>query len=182
MRKLNLGCGRDYRDGCVNVDFNLEVRADLYADLSVNLPFADDSIDEVLLDNVLEHIPRPRYFLFMDDLYRVCKAGARISVYVPHYSGMYAFKHPAHYVYFGVGTMHLHQPEILFSGERYSKARFNVVEERLLFFHHNLVNHRLLSKLPINWLFNFSLDWKQLMERFQFFGFDEIYYSLEVVK
>lgn len=72
--------------------------------------------------------------------------------------------------------------EAPFNAERYSTARFRVKQERLLFFHHNLVNYPVLSMLPISWLFNFSTPWKLLMERFQFLGFDEIYYELEVVK
>ena len=61
-------------------------------------------------------------------------------------------------------------------------VRGRLKKERLLFFHHNLVNYPLLSKLPINWLFNANKAWRLLMERFQFLGFDEIYYELEVVK
>jgi len=182
MRRLNLGCGRDYREGWVNVDFNRILKADIYADFAQALPFADDSFGEVLLDNVLEHVPRDRFFAFLEELHRICVRGARIAVYAPHYSGMFALKHPAHYTYFGVGTFHLLAPEAPPTGERYSKARFNVVKERLLFFHHNLVNFPFLSRLPINGLFNFGLHWRQLMERIQFLGFDEIYYELEVVK
>lgn len=182
MTRLNIGCGKDYREGWLNFDMNREVKADVYADMSEGLPFRDNSIAEVVLDNVLEHVPRERFFGFLEELHRVCRHDARIEIYVPHYSSMYAFKHPAHYMYFGVGSFHLYDPRVPFNGERYTKARFEVVQERLLFFHHNLVNHRTLSKLPINWLFNWNIDWRQLMERLQFFGFDEIYYELRVVK
>jgi hypothetical protein len=55
--------------------------------------------------------------------------------------------------------------------------------ERLLFFHHNLINAIFLSRLPLNGLFSFGgVLWQELMERFQFLGFDEIHYELEVVK
>jgi hypothetical protein len=75
------------------------------------------------------------------------------------------------------------QPEAQFTGERYGAARFKVRQERLLFFHHKLINAMFLSRMPINGLFNFGgLLWQELMERFQFFGFDEIYFELEVVK
>lgn len=182
INRINLGCGKDYRKGWINVDSNEEVKADLYSDFSEGLPFEDNFADMILLDNVLEHIQAEKYFYFVEELHRVCKPGARIMIYVPHYSGMYATKHPAHYKCFGIGSLDTFSPKEAFNGERYSKARFNVVNERLLFFHHNLVNMKFLSRLPINWLFNLGRAWQLIMERFQFFGFDEIFYELEVLK
>ncbi len=182
MTRLNLGCGRDYRDGWVNVDANRSVRADVYTDFSGPLPFANNTADELLLDNVIEHVPRPRFFPFMDELHRVCAPGATIRIYAPHFSGIFALKHPGHDLYFGAGTFALFEPEAPFNGERYGKARFYVRSERLLFFHHNLVNYPWLSKLPVNALFNLNDACRVFMERFQFLGFDEIYYELEAVK
>ena len=180
--KLNLGCGRDYREGWLNVDVNREVKADVYLDMAEGLPFRDNSAAYAVLDNVLEHVPRDRYFHFVEELHRVCVAGAHIEVYVPHYSGMHALKHPAHHMFFGIGSFDLFEPDAPFNAERYSTARFRVLEQRLLFFHHNLVNYPVLSKLPINGPFNWGTGWQLLMERFQCFGFDEIRYRLHVVK
>ena len=180
--KINMGCGRDYKLGWINVDFNKEVKADIYADLTKRLPFKDNFADLILLDNVLEHIPADKFFFFMDELYRISKPGALIQIYVPHFSGIYALKHPAHYRYFGIGSFDIMRPEKPFNYERYTKARFKIKEEKLLFFHHNLIKFKFLSKIPINWIFNFTRTWQLLMERFQIFGFDEIYYELEVYK
>lgn len=182
MIKLNLGCGNDYRKGWINVDFNKEVKADVYADFAKKLPFKDNYADVVLLDNVLEHIMPERYFAFLEELYRICKHGAIVHIYTPHYSGMYAFGHPAHYKYFGIGSFDFMRHEDAFNGERYTKARFDVCEQKLFFFHRKLINHPILSKLPINWIFNFSEQWQKLMERFQFFGFDESYFKLRAWK
>ncbi|MFO7974348.1 MAG: hypothetical protein R6V12_06930 [Candidatus Hydrogenedentota bacterium] len=182
MLKLNLGCGRDYREGWLNADINRAVKADMYLDMREGLPFHDNAVGHVMLDNVLEHVPRNRYFGFLEELHRICMPEAKIEVYAPHYSGIFAFKHPAHYVYFGVGSFDLFDEAAPFNGERYIKARFRVRQQRLLFFHHNLVSYPWLSKLPINWMFNGASVWQLIMERFQFCGFDEIYYRLEVLK
>lgn len=182
MVKLNLGCGADYKPGWLNADLNPLVKADIRLDMACDLPFSSDSLNCVLLDNVVEHLPRARFFPFMDELHRVCASGARIIILAPHYSGMHALKHPRHEIYFGIGTFDVFRPESLFNRERYSRSRFETVQERLLFFHHNLVNHPFLSRLPINGAFNVSRSWQLLMERFQFLGFDEIRYELEVVK
>jgi SAM-dependent methyltransferase len=179
--KINLGCGTDYKKGWINVDFNKEVNADVYADFKKRLPFPSNYADYILIDNVLEHVERNRLFPFLEELHRICKKGAILEIFVPHYSGMYAFKHPTHYNYFGINSFSTLEENAPFNGERYTKARFRLVSERLLFFHHNLVNTKLLSKLPINWLFNFSKNYQLIMERFQFLGFDEIRYVLKKI-
>jgi SAM-dependent methyltransferase len=181
-RKLNLGCGNDYKKGFINVDFNKEIKADVYCDLTKKLPFKDDYADLVYMDNSLEHIPSDKYFSFLQELHRICKPNAKIIIYVPHYSGMYAFRHPTHYKFFGIGSFDIFSPKKGFAGERYSKVRFITKEERLLFFHHNLFKLRFFSKLPINWMFNFNRTWQLIMERFNFFGYDEILYVLRTVK
>ena len=183
--KLNLGCGNEYKEGWINIDVNKKVKADIYHDLTKRFPFKDGYIDEILLDNVLEHIKKDYYFKFLKEIHRICKKGAKIHIYVPHFSGMYAFTHPTHYNYFGVGSFDIWKPEDTATGERYGddKVRFDVKEEKLLFFHHNLTNFKFLSKLPINWIFNFGgRNYQQLWQKFYIWGFDEIYYQLEVIK
>lgn len=182
MVSLNLGCGRDYRANAINVDYNRAVRADLYCDFTEGLPFAADSVDCAHLDNVLEHVARDAYLALLEELHRVCRPGATIYIHVPHASGVFALTHPTHYSYFGVGSFDTFTPEEGFNGERYSDARFIIRREHLYFFHHNLVTMPWLSALPINGIFNFGRMWKRAMERFQVFGFDEIYYELEVYK
>ena len=184
MIRLNMGCGLDYREGdeWVNVDFNTGVQADVYINFNDPLPFDDDTINYILLDNVLEHINPGEYFGFLEELHRICKSGAIIDVYVPHYSGMYALKHATHYKFFGVGSFDIFRPEDCFNGERYSNARFNLAKEELLFFHHKLASMRWLTKLPINWFLNFSRNWQLATEKFHLWAPDEIHYWLEVVK
>jgi len=180
--KLNIGSGKTYLKGWINVDNNKSVKADVYADITKKLPFKSNYTDLILLDNVLEHVTPEKYFKFLEELHRVCKPGARIIIYVPHFSGMYATKHATHYNCFGIGSFDIFRPEGTFNGERYSKARFELVSERLLFFHHKLQSMKFLSKLPINWLFNCCRTCQLLCERFQIFNFDEIKYQLSVVK
>lgn len=185
MKKLNLGCGRDYREGWINLDFNKEVKADIYHDLEkFPYPFKDNEFDLIYLDNVLEHVKD--IFKCIDELWRISKPEAIIIIFVPHFSGIYATKHLAHYHQFGMGTFDIYK-EISgldkgFNDERYGKARFEIIEQKLLYFHHNSVEIPLLSKLPINGLFNFSRNWKLILEKFFPLKFDEITYKLKVIK
>ena len=83
--KLNLGCGGHRMDGYVNVDKygNPDILHDLE---TFPWPWEGNSVQEVQLNHVLEHLGESAavYFGIIKELYRICKAGARIHIGVPH--------------------------------------------------------------------------------------------------
>lgn len=81
-QKLNLGCGGDKRSGYVNVDIDENVEPDLVADIG-DLPYDDNSVDEIILQDVLEHTADPLKWL--NECYRVLKSGGDIYVRVPDF-------------------------------------------------------------------------------------------------
>lgn len=179
--RLNLGCGLDYRKGnWLNMDFNRTVKADIYCDIEKGIPLETNSIDYVYADMVLEHVKD--IFFVMDELWRVCKPGAIIEIYVPHYSGVYATKHLAHYKCYGIGSFDIMRKEITFAGERYNKALFRLKKEELIFWTHDSAKFKWIYYITPNFLFNFSRMWQQFIERFFPLSFDEIHYILEVEK
>jgi hypothetical protein len=85
LLKLNLGCGSRRFDGYVGVDKH--GTPDVRHDLEVfPWPWPDSSVAAVKLIHVLEHLGRdPDVFIgIMKELHRVCAAGARIEIAVPH--------------------------------------------------------------------------------------------------
>ena len=82
--RLNLGCGRDRREGYVNVDINPEVRPDVVADLREKLPFGDEKADEIWLQDVLEHLTREEGRRLLGECFRVLAQRGRIQVRVPN--------------------------------------------------------------------------------------------------
>jgi hypothetical protein len=95
--RLNLGCGMNRLDGYVNVDRHGE--PDLRHDLEVfPWPWPDDSVSEILLKHVMEHLGRDPivYLEIMKELYRVCQDGATIQVVVPHHRHEHFFNDPTH--------------------------------------------------------------------------------------
>jgi SAM-dependent methyltransferase len=97
--RLNLGCGQNKLDGFVNVDRQGAANPDVQHDLECfPWPFADQSVDEVLMSHVLEHLGRdPQVFIgIFRELYRVCKGGALIRIAVPHPRHDYFLGDPTH--------------------------------------------------------------------------------------
>jgi hypothetical protein len=84
-------------EGYVNVDKYGE--PDLRHDLEVlPWPWPDDSVSEVLLKHVLEHLGQVPsvYLAIMQELYRVCQDGAKIRVMVPHHRHDHFYNDPTH--------------------------------------------------------------------------------------
>ena len=85
--KLNLGCGSKILKDYVNVDkfeyYNPNVVHDLE---NTPYPFDTDSVDEIILSHVLEHIGQnPEVFNnIIKEFYRICKNNSIIDIRVPH--------------------------------------------------------------------------------------------------
>ena len=96
--KLNVGCGRDIRDGYVNIDGvalpGIDHRVDLDDCAATPLPLPDDHFQELELSHVLEHLKNP--LPLMQELYRVAAPGGRLLVKVPHAGHDDAWVDPTH--------------------------------------------------------------------------------------
>lgn len=83
--KLNLGCGEKRFPGYVNVDkFGTP---DLKHDLEkFPWPWPDNSVSEILLIHVLEHLGQQTFFFLgiIKEIYRVCQPDAQVHITVPH--------------------------------------------------------------------------------------------------
>jgi predicted SAM-dependent methyltransferase len=81
--KINLGCGQRFHPDWLNVDLqpaSAEVRK---VDLSLALPYPDESFAVVYHSNVLEHIRPGRAEDFMRECARICRTGGILRVAVP---------------------------------------------------------------------------------------------------
>ena len=95
MEKLNIGCGHDYRDGYINADISPEVGADVVLDITEELPFGDNTFDEIVVNNVLCQVCDPkRFVLVMNELHRITDSTGRIYIRVPNAADICAFQDP----------------------------------------------------------------------------------------
>ena len=96
IRSLNLGCGTEPKPGWTNVDCRqIPGATDLVADIR-RLPFADNVFDQIVSENVLEHIDDPRPAIA--ELARVLKSSSksRVVVRVPALGSNAAHLDPTH--------------------------------------------------------------------------------------
>lgn len=95
--KLHLGSGDKRFDGFVNVDYDERCSPDIIQDLEKKpWCFEDNSIDEVVAHHLLEHLGDPGFFIFMQELYRVCKPNALVKIVVPHHRHDVFLNDPTH--------------------------------------------------------------------------------------
>ncbi len=96
--RLNLGSGRNTLPGWVNVDRaslpGVDVVANLDACRHTPLPFADDSVSEMLLSHALEHLADT--LALMAELHRIAKPGALLTIRVPYGGSDDAWEDPTH--------------------------------------------------------------------------------------
>ena len=126
--KLNLGCGNKRKQGFVGVDFAPCDAADILADRTGTLPFTDSSIDEIWLDNVIEHIQDiPQ---FMRELHRICRDGGVITLITPHFSSADSWRDLTHVHHLSFFSMDHFQREGV---AHYTGGGFSLVSRKLSF-------------------------------------------------
>ena len=105
--KINLGAGLKRYNGFLNIDGDILCEPDYLLDISKdNLPFDDNTIDEVNAFHILEHIGEG-FFHLIKEIYRVCEDGAIINIEVPHHRHDEFFGDPTHCRPFTVDTFRL---------------------------------------------------------------------------
>jgi predicted SAM-dependent methyltransferase len=126
MIKLDLGCGASKKNGFIGVDSLKLPGVDIVHDLTIfPYPFSDNEVDEILMDNVLEHLPSP--LKVVEEIYRICKEDATVTIVVPYFRSFYATIDPTHVNFFGTSWFNYFDPSHPFQKKyQYSYAKFKV--------------------------------------------------------
>ena len=181
VKKLNCGCGNDYKEGWTNLDFNSKHKCDINHNLDFfPYPFEDNTFDEILCSEILEHIDD--IFLVLDEIYRISKPNAKITIRVPHWSHYFAWSDLTHKSVFTSRTFnflnegHLNYP--------YSNLKFKFhLEKKHLTVYVQKNKKRSLNLIGciIDWIINFNLAFT---ERFlcKFIPISHIFFYLRIIK
>ena len=97
LLKLDIGCGPNPKEGFHGVDSIKFPNVKTVVKLGNRpLPFAADTVDEVHCSHFLEHLTQEERCFFLNDLWRVMKAGTVCTLIVPHWASNRAYGDPTH--------------------------------------------------------------------------------------
>jgi len=104
MNKLNLGCGTNIKKGYINLDQFKYPGVDVIHNLNkYPYPFKDNSFDEILLLDILEHLKNPDKCI--RELWRISKNKSKIKIKVPHFTSINAWNDMTHIRSFSQNSM-----------------------------------------------------------------------------
>jgi ubiquinone/menaquinone biosynthesis C-methylase UbiE len=94
--KLDIACGQNKQQGFKGVDIAPGPGVDFVWDLEKFPwePFKDYSVKEAYASHYIEHTSD--LMKFMDEVWRICEDGAKVSFVAPYYSSIRAWQDPTH--------------------------------------------------------------------------------------
>ena len=81
--RLHLGCGRDRKQGWINIDRAAGVGPDFVWDVVHGLPFDDNSCDYIFHEHMLEHLDPLQGRRLLEECRRVLKTGGVVRIAMP---------------------------------------------------------------------------------------------------
>lgn len=133
-QKLNIGCGNDILQGCINLDTAALPGVDVVCDLTeFPWPFDDDRFEEIRMINVLEHLPD--LMRTMEEVWRISRDGCRVVIRVPYWNCWQSIGDPTHLKMFHQQSFDFFDPQRKQCRERpyYTQARFKINNTRFWF-------------------------------------------------
>jgi len=126
---LYFGCGKHRIKGFIGIDKIKTEAVDIILDMNVfPYPFRNDSIEKVNLINILEHLANT--VSVMEEIWRICKNEALVTIGVPYYNSPGAFMDPTHVSFFTEHTFdYFTEDGVTWLSEYnyYSHARFRII-------------------------------------------------------
>jgi hypothetical protein len=119
----------------------------------------------------------------MEEVWRVCKNGATVTIGVPYYTSVGAFRDPTHKRFFTFDTFD-HFTDTKGLPSFYSYAKFKILAKRLLFYPSNSNFYgkaRFLHMMPFQYIANcFPYFYEHSL--LKLFAARDFYVELEVIK
>ncbi|MDF2433973.1 MAG: hypothetical protein JWP44_3604 [Mucilaginibacter sp.] len=82
--KLHLGCGKNVKEGYINIDKYVDLPGVENLDI-FNLPYSNNSVDEILAEHLIEHIRFNDEEKFWNECSRLLKADGKLIIETPDF-------------------------------------------------------------------------------------------------
>lgn len=184
---LDVGCGNAKAHGAIGIDSNPNTQADIVHDLNMYpWPLETSAFDTVIINHVVEHVSD--MIRFMEEVNRVSKPKASVSIITPHFSNRFSYTDPTHlrhlsmrsFDYFAVKRMLNHNLLTRFFETQfavpdfYMQPLFHITKAQMSF-------ARPFRYTGISYLANKFPDFYELYLAFVLPARD-LYFTLEVIK
>ena len=128
--RLNLGSGKNIKEGYLNLDSAKLPGVDIVWDLNKHpWPIKSNSFGEIYISHVLEHLDD--LIKCLEEIHRISKKDAKIIIKVPIFPSIYSANDPTHKHFFTYFTFEYFEPNAHY--DYYSKAKFKIVKRKINF-------------------------------------------------
>lgn len=125
--RLNIGCGRNIRSDCINVDITKYDGVQQVVDLTkFPWPWKDGSVEAIHASHILEHFKDQEQFIW--ECLRILRKGGFLRLNLPHSSNVTAIGCMGHYRTYSYNTCHGYLSQDFYM---FGKAKFKTVERSL---------------------------------------------------
>lgn len=139
--RINIGSGKDYRPGYLNIDINRDSNPDMVLDLAApmvfpvsvqspvygNVTLAENQIDQIVAIDVLEHVQQlPQ---LMGNCLKLLKEGGQFTILVPYDLSLGAWQDPTHVRAFNENSWLYYTQWFWYLG--WFEHRFDITESKL---------------------------------------------------
>jgi len=147
-KTLNLGCGKDIRKECINMDIINLPGVDVVHDIEkLPLPFEAEEFDEIICMDILEHI---EYTKTMKELHRILKKGGTLKIRVPHFTSRRNFNDPTHKKMFSIKTFQFFTGEETNERAYYFDYHFEAVTYSRIIFDKKPLLYNYIVEMVVN--------------------------------
>ena len=98
--KIDIGCGKNKKEGFLGVDMMQLPGVDIIHDLRTKWPWPDNSVEEAHASHFIEHLTnlndKWERIHFFNELWRVMKPGAKATIILPHWCSNRYYGDPTH--------------------------------------------------------------------------------------
>ena len=89
--RLDIGCGKNKKEGFTGVDQYKMPGVDVVMDVRKPWPWKDSSVEEIHCSHFVEHLSGPERVHFVNEVFRVLKPGAKATLITPHWASNRAY-------------------------------------------------------------------------------------------